>query len=294
MGYQMEYQTNRSLKELCTLGIGGPAKYFIEVKTIEQMQEVMRDCASRAWPFFILGKGSNCLFDDRGFDGLVILNKIDFLQHKEGLFEVGAGYSFSYLGVQTARWGWGGLEFACGIPGSVGGAVFMNAGANSQETANVLHEVTVVNQLGECIVTPRSELAYAYRSSPFQKQQVAIVAAAFLLQPSKEAREKQLQLLSYRKKTQPYSDQSAGCWFRNPNCGGAVTGAGAVIDQSGLKGMSVGDAQVSDVHANFIVNKGAATAQDVLALVRQVKQSVKVKQGIDLVEEVRYIPYELA
>src|SRR5438046_1533310 len=86
----MEYQTNKPLKELCTLGIGGPAKYFVEVKTVEQMQEVMRDCAARAWSFFILGQGSNCLFDDCGFDGLVILNKIDFFQRKEGLFEVGA------------------------------------------------------------------------------------------------------------------------------------------------------------------------------------------------------------
>lgn len=282
---QLQFQTDKPLSELSTFGIGGPARLFFEAKTLGDLQEAIKYCHRENLPYFILGKGSNCLFDDRGFDGLVILNKIAFCEYEGPAVSVGAGYSFSLLGTQTARKGWSGLEFASGIPGTVGGAVYMNAGANGKETCESLAEVTFVNEAGEVEVLKREEMEFSYRTSIFQKRKCAIVAAKFLLLPSEEARKKQLGIIDYRSRTQPYGDKSAGCVFRNPQAGSA----GALIQQCGLKGRRVGGAEVSTLHANFIVNKGGATSQDVLALAEEVKKSVKEQTGIELEMEVRHI-----
>jgi UDP-N-acetylmuramate dehydrogenase len=246
-------------------------------------------CHTTHLPFFILGKGSNSLFDDRGFDGLVIANKIAFCDFSFPLIRVGAGYSFSLLGTQTARAGWSGLEFASGIPGSVGGAIYMNAGANGKEVCSVIKEVTYITAEGEELLFKKEDLSFLYRFSSFQKKAGAIASALFELVPSEIARQKQLEIIDYRTKTQPYSDKSAGCIFRNPSLGSA----GALIEQSGLKGQRIGGAEVSCVHANFIVNKGGATAQDVLALASFVSQVVKEKTGVELTREVRCIPFQL-
>ncbi|MFS8563202.1 MAG: FAD-binding protein [Rhabdochlamydiaceae bacterium] len=128
----MYFEEGKKLSELTTFGLGGPARFFVTVTTVEHLQKVICYAQQNNLPFFPLGKGSNVLFDDRGFDGIVILNKISFCEEKRGEFYVGAGYSFSLLGTQTARKGWAGLEFASGIPGSVGGAIYMNAGANGE------------------------------------------------------------------------------------------------------------------------------------------------------------------
>lgn len=285
----MTFQENKPMSELCTFGIGGPARYFVEVRTIPEMQHALLACQAKNLPYLILGKGSNCLFDDRGFNGVVILNKIDFIERPSlEIYHVGAGYSFSLLGSQSARHGFSGLEFASGIPGSVGGAVFMNAGANGNETCTSLTSVEYVDEAGHLHIIPKEKLQFAYRTSSFQQMPGAIVGATFTLTPSTTARSKQLEIITYRKKTQPYSDPSAGCIFRNPVCGHA----GAMIEKSGLKGTHVGGAKVSEVHANFIVNAGNASAQNVLELIELVKQRVKDTTGIELESEVRYIPYE--
>ena len=132
---------DKPLASVSTLGIGGPARFFLEVKNIPDLEEAFAWAKKEKMPVFILGRGSNSLFDDRGFDGLVIQNRIDFCENTAGKVVVGAGYNFSLLGVQTARQGYSGLEFASGIPGTVGGAVFMNAGANGGETFDCLKEV---------------------------------------------------------------------------------------------------------------------------------------------------------
>ena len=281
-----QFEIEKPLKQFSTFGIGGPARFFAEAQTVEAMQNLMRYCHTQQLPFFILGKGSNVLFDDHGFDGLVILNKIMFCQFDWPVVHVGAGYSFSLLGSQTARKGWAGLEFASGIPGSVGGAVFMNAGASGAETANVLIEVTFINETGELEVLRRDQIDFSYRTSAFQKRKGAIVSAKFLLQPSEEARKKQLGIIDYRTRTQPYSDKSAGCVFRNPS---GTLSAGALIQQCGLKGKRIGGAEVSPMHANFIVNKEDATAQDILALADFVKTTVKDQTGVELEMEIRCI-----
>ena len=280
------FEVDKPLSQLSTFGIGGPARFFSEVQKIDELQTLLKYCHAQKLPFFVVGKGSNCLFDDKGFDGLVILNKITFCGFEWPIIHVGAGYSFSLLGTQSARKGWAGLEFASGIPGSVGGAIYMNAGANGAETCETLLEVAFVNEMGECEVLKRDQIAFSYRFSAFQQRKGVIASAKFLLRPSEEARKKQLGIIDYRTRTQPYSDPSAGCVFRNPES----HSAGALIQQCGLKGKRIGGAEVSGLHANFIVNKGGATSQDVLELAEEVKKTVKEKTGIDLEMEVRYVP----
>lgn len=281
-------EENKPLSQLTTFGIGGPARYFFDVRSIEEMKDALIFCRESRLRYMILGKGSNCLFDDRGFNGAIIANRIDFLQRPSPeLFYAGAGYSFSLLGTQTARQGYSGLEFASGIPGSVGGAVFMNAGANGRETCESLQSVEFMTEEGELLHMQRSNMSFSYRTSCFQSMPGAIISATFRLDAVATAREKQFKIIDYRKKTQPYGEKSAGCVFRNPEC----SAAGALIDQSGLKGTCVGGAQVSPVHANFIVNTGNAKAADVLTLMEHIKHQVKEKTGIELESEVRCIPY---
>lgn len=283
-----KFERHRSLKELTTLGIGGPADYFIEVHDIPTMQTLLLFCKQHQLPYVILGKGSNLLFDDRGFAGVVIANRIHFLNRPcEDTWHVSSGYSFSLLGSQTARQGWSGLEFASGIPGSVGGAVFMNAGANGCETSQTLVSVDFVTEDGELLCLSKEKIAFDYRFSSFQKMKGAIVGATFRLTQSSEARQKQLDIIHYRKKTQPYDAKSAGCVFRNPSCGHA----GALIDQSGLKGKTLGGAQISSLHANFVINISNASSSDFLALIELIRQEVKARTGIELEHEVRCIPF---
>ncbi len=282
------YQKNKLLSEASTFGIGGPAKYFLEARSVFDLQAAFRWCKEHKVPYLIIGKGSNCLFDDRGFDGLLIINKIDSLENpSEGTFKAGAGYSFSLLGVQTARKGWAGLEFASGIPASVGGAVFMNAGANGSETCQTLESVDYVDPDGFVHNYTKDQLHFAYRTSSFQKWPGAIASATFCLTPCSEARQKQIEIVKYRQKTQPYGDKSAGCIFRNPVC----NFAGKLIEEAGLKGTKIGGAQVSEMHANFIVNAGGAKASDVLNLIEHIKENVHRFSGIELESEVRIIPY---
>ncbi len=273
----------KELKDYCTFGIGGAAKYLIEVESATQMQEVITFCCKNTIPYFVLGKGSNSLFPDSGYDGLVIINKISYCKIEGNLVDVGAGYSFSLLGVQTARAGFAGLEFASGIPGSVGGAVFMNAGANQMETANTLQSVSFVTEKGEIQTLTRESIEFGYRHSLFHEKKWVITSATFLLTPSTSARKKQREIIDYRLETQPYKDRSAGCVFRNHEKGSA----GALIEKAGLKGVRIGGAEVSLMHANFIVNREGATASDVLALAAHVREVVKEKTGVELEFELR-------
>lgn len=282
------FERDKPLSDICTFGVGGPARYFAEIRTINEMQLALKTATSAHLPYFILGKGSNCLFDDRGFNGVVILNKIDFIEiPSPGVFHVGSGYSFSLLGTQTARQGWSGLEFASGIPGSVGGAIFMNAGANGHETCECLTSVEFINENGQLLVFQKENLHFTYRTSSFHDMPGAIVGATFSLETSSNARSKQIDIISYRKKTQPYGEMSAGCVFRNPSCGHA----GKLIEQSGLKGASMGEARVSELHANFIINEANASSQDILSLIELIKRKVRDKTGVELESEIRYIPF---
>jgi UDP-N-acetylmuramate dehydrogenase len=280
---------NKSLSSLCTLGIGGPAKFYLEIKQIDAMQEAIRYCNSENIPFLVIGKGSNCLFDDRGFNGCILHNKIDFLNQTDNRFHVGAGYSFSRLGTHTAKLNFSGLEFASGIPASVGGAVFMNAGANGSETKDCLISVDFIDGEGNLHAYLREDLEFSYRQSSFQHMRGAIVGATFSLKENDEARAKQMEIIHYRKQTQPYSDKSAGCVFRNPT----DVSAGKIIEECSLKGQGVGSARVSTLHANFLINQDTATAAEFKELISLVQHTVQLKTGTALECEIRMIPYEL-
>ncbi len=289
MPIETRIERNKPLKNLSTFGIGGNARQFIIIHTTEEMQEIREYISREKIPFWIIGKGSNSLFDDRGFDGLMILNKIDFIEFDKGELHVGAGYSFSLLGVQMARKKWGGLEFASGIPGSVGGAIYMNAGASGVETCDYLSAVGYIDKEGNFIEKKKEELSFSYRTSSFQSMDKIIVSGRFKLEKVDKAREKQLKIIEYRTATQPYGEKSAGCIFRNPESGSA----GALIEACGLKGKRKGGAEVSTLHGNFIVNRGNATAKDVLELAAIVREEVRKKRGIELEIEVNPIPYRL-
>ncbi len=287
--YQL-FRTDCKLSDYSTFGIGGFARYFYEVYDVQSLQQVIRFAAAEHLPYIVIGKGSNSLFSDKGCNGLVILNKIHFYEEEEnGLIHVGAGFSFSLLGTKTAKNGWSGLEFAAGIPGSVGGAIWMNAGAQGSEVANVVEAVDFVDVQGDLHSFSKEKLSFSYRKSIFQSLPAVITAARFRLVPHEEARKKQRDLLQYRIDTQPYSDKSCGCVFKNP----LGTSAGMLIEKAGLKGLTIGGASVSSMHANFIVNNANATADDVLQLIQCVKQSVLREYGIHLESEIRIIPYNI-
>lgn len=278
----LQLQKNRNLSEFSTFGIGGPIALFAEVSTIEEMEEAFQ----MDLPKLVIGKGSNSLFSDEGFSGLVILNKISFCHWSDQEVTVGSGYSFSLLGVQSARKQLSGLEFASGIPATVGGAVFMNAGANGKETSECLKSVLYFDGKARKEFL-RKDLEFSYRHSPFQEMNGVILSATFSLTPLSIARQKQLEIIETRLKTQPLKEKSAGCVFRNPAGGSAGGSAGALIDRCGLKGVKVGGAKVSEVHANFIVNAEKATANDVKNLIRLVQEKVFEQTGVLLETEIR-------
>lgn len=236
----------------------------------------------------VLGKGSNTLFDDRGFNGTVILNKIVDIEWQEESVRVGAGYSFALLGVQASRKELSGLEFASGIPGTVGGAVYMNAGANGLEVKDVIATVEYIDREGKTHLLQRNDLKFAYRWSMFHEMEGAIAGATFQLSRSSQAKQKQKEILDYRMATQPYKTKNCGCVFRNPE----GHSAGRLIDECGLKNTTIGGATISPLHANFIENRGNATAKEIIELMSFIQRTVKERTGIQLEEEVRKIPFE--
>lgn len=302
-GAAVEFESNRSLAQHSTYGIGGPADMFATVRTVEELRRAYAQCMSRGARTLVLGRGSNVLFDDAGFRGCVIENRVDFCERLEGAasgdtadrvrYHVGAGVPFNTLGTKLSAKGLTGLEFACGIPGTLGGAIVMNAGANGQEVAAVVESVDVVMPDGgmRTLHADKGELPTGYRSTVFQRggeyARCAVASATLRLARDTRARDTQLTYAAQRKASQPVTARSCGCIFRNP--GGDAPSAGALIDQSGLKGARVGGAAVSDMHANFLVNAQGASAADVRGLIQRVKDVVREQHGHELREEVLYI-----
>jgi len=285
MEFLSECREGVFLSAFSTFGIGGAARFFFEPKKVEDLQKAFRWAFTTGTEVLVVGRGSNCLFADDGFDGLVIKNSVAHCKEESGTFSVGGGYSFSRLGVQSARSGLGGLEFAAGIPGTVGGAVYMNAGAHGQCTADIVSFVDYVNEKGERISVSGETIEFGYRYSSFQHLKGAIASVDMTLNLFPEAFERQKEMLKRRKGTQPYHERSAGCSFRNP----PGTSAGKLIEEAGLKGVQIGGAQISTMHANFIINTGGAKASDVIHLLDHVREMVYRKTGVLLEPEVRII-----
>lgn len=281
---------NEPLANYTTMKIGGPADLFIEPSSVENLEKVMNVIQKYQMPWRVIGRGSNLLVSDQGIDGAVIrLGKgFDDIELHETNVKVGAGFSLVSLAVQISKKGLAGLEFASGIPGSVGGAVYMNAGAHGSDMSEVLAKVHVLFADGTLAWLSKEEMEFSYRTSILQKKRPGIVLeAVFQLKAGnrEEIVANMQKNKNYRKDTQPYNLPCAGSIFRNP----LPRYAGQLIQESGLKGYSIGGAQISPMHGNFIVNTGNGKAEDVLALIQHVKDIIYQQYGIQIETEVEII-----
>ncbi len=242
----------------------------------------------RGLPWLTIGLGSNLLVKDTGFPGVVIrLGKgLDRFEMKGATAIVGAGLATPLLARRTAEAGFAGVERFIGIPGTVGGGVFMNAGAHGAEFAEVLTEATVMDAKGKIRQVSRKQISFKYRASNLGNVVVLEAKLALIEEPPAKLKEVQARLFRWRKAGTPFDQPCCGSVFKNPT--GSRT-AGTLIDESGLKGFTVGGAQVSSLHANYIVNTGNATASDVLKVIDHVRKTVAKKTGVELDLEVKVV-----
>lgn len=284
--------TDASLKEYTTYKVGGTAKCIIYPKNTSCLVTLINKLKANSIKFMVLGNGSNVLFSDKVYDGVIIkldeFNKIEFNGNR---IEVGAGASLMKVAYQSIRRGLTGLEFATGIPGSIGGAVYMNAGAYKSDMGYVVSRIKVLTPKMTVITMVNSELDFHYRTSFLKKHKdyICLEATIQLQQGNKEAIE---QVVADRKKrrleSQPLEYPSAGSVFRNPT----DMFSGKLIEDLGYKGLIKGGAKISDKHANFIINFDNAKAEDVKELIEFIKQAVKEKYNVDLVVEQEFINWE--
>lgn len=279
------------MERYTTFRIGGPADILFYPETAQEILVAQALAVEAEVPVTVIGCGSNLLVGDKGVRGLVIALGKPFggIEVEGNVIHAQAGARMSALANAALAHGLAGLEFASGIPGSVGGGVYMNAGAYGGQLSDVIRDVELIRD-GMVVRVPAEEMDFGYRHSAAMDEEALITGATFVLQPGdpEEIRAKMSDLNGRRRDKQPLEYPSAGSVFKRPE--GYF--AGALIEQSGLKGCSVGGAQVSEKHAGFIVNRGGATAQDVCDLVEHVQQTVQQKFGVWLDTEIRFIGEE--
>ncbi len=279
---------NEPMDKHTSFRIGGPAEVMAFPKNADELSSLLKMSAILDYNIAILGAGTNILAPDAGIKGLVVCLKDCFggiSRLDDCLIRVSAGVTMSRAAVYAASAGLSGLEFAHGIPGTVGGGVYMNAGAYGGEIADVCQSVDVMDMYGNIRTYSKEDMEFSYRHSCIAEQSLIVLSAVFSLQKKSETeiREKMQELLQRRKISQPLDLPSAGSAFKRPESGYAA----ALIDQAGLKGFRIGGAAVSEKHAGFIVNLGGATAEDVKAVLASVSDIVLEKKGIQLEPEVR-------
>lgn len=297
-GFTGTIRQRAPMQEYTSWRIGGPADWLVEPGNSDEVRQVLDFCAANETPLTIIGRGSNLLVSDAGIAGLVLRIGENFsrveIEPQDDTYLVRAecGVLLAALSRQTAEAGVGGLEWACGIPGNLGGALMMNAGAYGASIGEFVTAVQVAAYTGAekrkaVLQTLRgADLHFAYRSGCLPEHTVALGVALRLPTGNREASLARISdILSSRRQNQPLEYPSAGSVFRNP----PGSHAGYLIEQSGCKGLTVGGAQVSEKHGNFIINLGGATAADVLCLIEQVRQTVAEKTGYTLETEVRLL-----
>ena len=278
-----EARKNEPLSKHTTFRIGGTADTYIKVTTLSKLSAILKECRDSDINYMILGNGSNVLASDDGFRGVVIRLDGDFRRISlvdDTTIYCGAGATLASLCKFALNCGLTGLEFAWGIPGCVGGAVFMNAGAYGGEMKDVVYSVSHMDKEGNIGRTEKDALDFGYRTSVYRRNQCIITGVTLKMKSGApdDIRAKMDDYLGRRTEKQPLEYPSAGSVFKRPE--GAF--AGALIEQCGLKGASHGGAQVSEKHAGFIINKGGATAHDVKSLIREVQTEVAEKTGYTL------------
>ena len=277
--------------------IGGPARYFVRPRNVEELQTVARRCAEHGVPVYVLGLGANLLVSDAGVPGVVVKLDADHWRRVKidretngddgpTLVTANSGVDLQKLVLRTCREGLAGFECMAGIPGTIGGGVRMNAGGKYGDIGGRVRSVTVMTADGKIFDRTRDDLVFEYRK--------VNIAAPYILSATLEldaddpdaCTKRTKEIWMYKNSTQPLNTKSAGCMFKNPR----GLSAGSLIDRSGLKGHRVGGAEVSDKHANFIVAHPGCTSRDVLDLVAEVRQKVEAKQGVVLESEVKVWP----
>jgi UDP-N-acetylmuramate dehydrogenase len=282
-----------SLANLTTWKVGGVAEWFIEPVNLPEAQAAITWANEQAIPITFLGAGSNLLISDQGLPGLVIATRhLRWLETEFNVdthqIKVGAGKMIGSLAWQAARKGWTGLEWAAGIPGTVGGAVVMNAGAHGSSTEDILVRTQVLTNTGEVLELLPAALEYSYRHSNLQGRDQLVISATLQLQAAENAAaviSKTQKDLERRHTSQPYDQPSCGSVFRNP----LPQFSAKLIEDLGLKGYRIGGAEVSELHANFILNRGGATATDIFNLINYVRDRVREQCAVELEAEVKML-----
>lgn len=286
-----EIMIDEDMKNHIYFKVGGPADILLTPTSIDQLSETVKVCNENNIPYYVIGNGSNLLVKDGGIRGVVItLTKLDKIQSKGNLIKAEAGVLLKDVSERAVENSLTGFEFACGIPGSVGGAVFMNAGAYDGEIKNVILEAEVLDSDGNIIILNRDELDLGYRTSKVMKENFIVLSAIFQLElgDKEKIQDRVNELTRKREEKQPLEYPSAGSTFKRPE--GYF--AGKLIQDAGLKGYSIGGAAVSEKHSGFVINKGGATAKDILNLIEHIQNEVKKQFGVDLHPEVRILGEE--
>lgn len=296
---------SESLARYCTFEIGGPARYLWKASCRDSLLEGVSWAKKRGLPWVVVGRGSNILFDDRGFQGVVLAQrfkarelervKVPSAKNPEKVrLIVDGGWSLPQLAAKSVREGLGGLEFGCAIPGSLAGAVYMNAGAHGSDMASILERVEFLDEEGKTQWLSKEELLLSYRTSIFQRRNWIILRAQIALFLSDGAQDNLLCFARTRRAKQPQHCRSAGCFFRNP---ASEASAGKLIDKLGFKGWTHGPISVSDRHANFLIHRTDGGEYQrpggyLLEAIEEIRREVYSKTGHHLESEVRFLPYD--
>lgn len=291
-GFDGDVYCNESMARHTSYHIGGPAKFFVRVHSLTSLGNLIEACRDEGAPWIVVGKGSNILVSDDGFEGVVISLDRDFKRFRfdedRSCLVAGAGVSLSALVQEAFKHGLVGIEYLVGTPGTVGGALRMNAGSRTEWIGSVVQSVTTYLPGAGLKRYAASDIGWSYRASSLPRDEVVVECELGVKSaPASYIRGKMEAALTRRKKSQPLEYPSCGSVFKNPE--GAY--AAALIEEAGLKGYAIGGAQVSELHANFIVNKGGATANDVVTLMESIITRIKQDYGIELKPEVEFIGF---
>lgn len=287
-GNGTEYKSNEPMHRHTTFKIGGAADIFVLPQAEASFVSAVKKCRELDLPYFVIGNGSNLLVSDGGIEGAVISTaRLCNIEVNGERLSCGAGAPLSAVCVKACGASLSGLEFAYGIPGSVGGALYMNAGAYGGQMSDVVESALCISRDGELITVKKEDMRAGYRSSCFKSDGLTVLSAVFKLNFGNKAEieERMQELMNRRREKQPLEFPSAGSTFKRPE----GNFAGALIEKNGLKGVAVGGARVSEKHAGFIVNSGGATEKDVSALIEKIQQTVERADGVHLEPEVIFV-----
>lgn len=276
------------MKNYVHFRVGGPADILLIPESKEQVIKTIEICREKNIPFYVIGNGSNLLVKDGGIKGVVIkLKELKNIKVENNIIEAECGAMLKDVSNEALKNSLTGLEFACGIPGTIGGAVFMNAGAYNGEVSNVIESAEIINNENEVVTLSKEELDLGYRSSIIMKNNYIVLSARFKLEEGdkKDIKEIVDDLTNKRESKQPLEYPSAGSTFKRPE--GYF--AGKLIQDAGLKGYTIGGAAVSEKHSGFVINKNGATATDILNLIHHIQEEVKKQFNVELHPEVRII-----